>query len=122
MDIPYWADRLRDRMIRKLGGYTAQDVAKEVYQVTCDTPLCKVEKFKTEEYQTIVGLGGPAFAPPDKKRVERAKDEALLYLGACLMQSKAVQYRTIPWPNGEYGLQVKIRVAVPDAQEGQSEN
>lgn len=30
MTMPYWAERLRVRMIHELGGYTDEDVAKEI--------------------------------------------------------------------------------------------
>lgn len=34
MTMPYWAERLRVRMIHELGGYTDEDVAGEIYRST----------------------------------------------------------------------------------------
>lgn len=77
MTMPYWAERLRVRLIHELCGYTAEDVAKEIYEATRATPFCKSETFMVEEYQAVIRLGGNAFAPPDAELLDRAKDVAL---------------------------------------------
>ena len=43
MTMPYWAERLRVRMIHELGGYTDEDVDAEIYRATRATPPCKSE-------------------------------------------------------------------------------
>lgn len=118
MTTPYWAERLRVRLIHELGGYTAEDVAKKIYEATRATPPCKSETFMVEEYQAVIRLGGNAFAPPDAELIDRVKDSALLDLARCrLKNSNAVQYCIIPWWDGGYALKATLRVAVPDAHE-----
>ena len=34
MTMPYWAERLRVRMIHELGGYTDEEVDAEIYRAT----------------------------------------------------------------------------------------
>lgn len=78
MTMPCWAERLRVRMIHELGGYTDEDVAKEIYEATCATPPCKEETFRIEEYRSVVALGSTAYAPADAKQIDSAKEAALL--------------------------------------------
>lgn len=115
MTMPYWAERLRVRMIHELGGYTDEDVDAEIYRATRATPPCKSETFRIEEYQAVIRLGGTAFAPPDAELIDRVKDSALLDLARCrLKNSNAVQYCVIPWWDGGYALKATLRVAVPE--------
>lgn len=114
MTMPYWAERLRVRMIHELGGYTAEDVAKEIYEATRATPPCKSETFRVEEYRSVVSLGSTAYAPADAKQIDSAKEGALLNMAKCLKNSNAVRYLIIPWWDGTYALKATLRVAVPD--------
>ena len=115
MTMPYWAERLRVRMIHELGGYTAEDVAKEIYEATRATPPCKSETFRLEEYQAVVPTGATAYGPPDAELLDRAKDVALLDLARCRLKiSNAVQYSIVPWWDGTYALKATLRVAVPE--------
>lgn len=119
MIMPSWAERLRVRMIHELGGYTAEDVDAEVdVALRYDKqPPCKSETVRIEEYQSLIRLGGTAFAPPDEELVDRVKDSALLNLARCrLKNSNAVQYCIIPWRDGTYALKATLRVAVPEKQ------
>lgn len=116
MDMPYWADRLRVRLIHELGGYTEEDVAAEIYRAT---PPCKSETFKLEEYFGVVSLGGTVFNPPaDPHLIDSAKDAVMLDISARLKRSNAVRYRVIPWWDGSYALQATIRIAVPEDTNG----
>ena len=114
MTMPYWAERLRVRMIHELGGYTAEDVAKEVYEATRAEPPCKEETFRIDEYRSVVSLGGTAYAPADAGRLDSAKETAMLDMATRLKNSNAVRYLIIPWWDGTYALQATLRVAVPD--------
>ena len=115
MTMPYWAERLRVRMIHELGGYTDEDVTGEIYRATRAALPCKSDTVKIEEYQAIIRLGGTAFAQPDEELVDRVKDSALLDLARCrLKNSNAVQYCIIPWWDGTYALKATLRVAVPE--------
>lgn len=42
MTMPYWAERLRVRMIHELGGYTDEDVDAEIYRATRAAPPCRI--------------------------------------------------------------------------------
>ena len=115
MTMPYWAERLRVRMIHELGGYTADDVAKEIYEATRATPPCKEETFRIEEHQAVIRMGGTAFATPDAELIDRVKDSALLDLARCrLKNSNAVQYSIVQWWDGTYALKATLRVAVSE--------
>ena len=114
MTMPCWAERLRVRMIHELGGYTDEDVAKEIYEATRATPPCKAETFRIEEYQAVVRTDGTAFAPPDAELIDRVKDSALLDMAKHLKNSSAVRYRIVPWWDGTYALKATLRVAVPN--------
>lgn len=117
MTMPYWAERLRVRLIYELCGYTAEDVAKEIYEATRATPPCKSETFMVEEYQAVIRLGGNAFAPPDAELLDRAKDVALSDIAFRLKRRGVAQFCVIPWVDGTYALKATLRVAVPDAHE-----
>lgn len=117
MTMPYWAERLRVRMIHELGGYTAEDVAKEIYEATRVEPPCKEETFRVEEYQAAIRLGGNAFVPPDADLLDRAKDVALSDIAFRLKRRRVAHFCVIPWVDGTYALKATLRVAVPDAQE-----
>ena len=118
MDMPYWADRLRVRLIHELGGYTGEDVAKEIYEATRITPPCKSETFRIEEYQAAIRLGGNAFAPPDAELLDRAKDVALSDIAIRLKRRGVAQFCVIPWMDGSYALKATLRVAVPEDTDG----
>lgn len=114
MTMPYWAERLRVRMIHELGGYTDEDVDAEIYRATRATPPCKSETFRIEEYQAIIRLGGTAFAQPDEELVDCAKDMALTDISFRIKRHDAVQCCVIPWLDGSYALKATLRVAVPE--------
>lgn len=119
MDMPYWAERLRVRLIHELGGYTDEDVAEEIYRAARATPPCKSETFKLAEYYGVVSLGGTAFNPPaDPHLIDSAKGAVMHDISTHLKSSNAVQYRVIPWWDGSYALQATIRVAVPEDTNG----
>lgn len=110
MTMPWWAERLRVRMIHELGGYTAEDEEAEV-----DTALrygkCQ-RKDDFEEFSTVVWFDG-FDATLDPLRISRAKDVALKGIVKQLEASKYVKYRIIPWLGGRQALQTKILVTVP---------
>ena len=114
MTMPYWAERLRVRMIHELGGYTAEDVAKEIYEATRATPPCKSETFRVEEYQAVVSTGGTAFAPPDAELIDSAKDVALSDIAFRLKRRGVAQFCVIPWVDGTYALKATLHVAVSE--------
>lgn len=114
MTMPYWAERLRVRMIHELGGYTDEDVAGEIYRATRATPPCKSETVRIEEYQSIIRLCDTAFAPPDAELIDRVKDVALSDIAFRLKRRRVAQFCVIPWVDGTYALKATIRVAVPE--------
>lgn len=114
MTMPYWAERLRVRLIHELGGYTAEDVAKEIYEATRATPPCKSETFMVEEISSLRRMCGNAFAPPDAELLDRAKDVALSDIAFRLKRRGVAQFCVIPWVDGTYALKATLRVAVPD--------
>lgn len=114
MTMPYWAERLRVRMIHELGGYTDEDVAGEIYRATRAAPPCKAETFRIEEYQAVIRLGGTAFAPPDAELIDRAKDVALSDIAFRLKRRGVAQFCVIPWVDGTYAQKATLRVAVPE--------
>ena len=74
MTMPYWAERLRVRLIHELGGYTAEDVEAEV-----DTALRygkPQRKADFVELSNVADFNG-FDATLDPSRISRMKDVAL---------------------------------------------
>ena len=97
MTMPYWAERLRIRLIHELGGYTAEDVEAEV-----DTAL---RYGKPQRKADFVELSNVADF--------NGFDAALGGIAKKLKESKYVRYRIVPWLGGRQALQAKILVTVP---------
>jgi hypothetical protein len=110
MTMPYWAERLRIRLIHELGGYTAEDVEAEV-----DTALRygkPQRKADFVELSNVADFNG-FDATLDPSRISRMKDVALGGIAKKLKESKYVRYRIVPWLGGRQALQAKILVTVP---------
>lgn len=114
MTMPYWVERLRVRMIHELGGYTAEDVAKEIYEATRAMLPCKEETFRIEDYVGYQQLGDLPFVPTDPRQLDRVKEAVITDIALRLKINKVVQYSIVQWWDGTYALKATLRVAVPD--------
>lgn len=115
MTMPYWAERLRARMIHELGGYTGEDVDAEV-----DVALRYDKQSRKADFVEISGAAAldGIYDTLDPLRIISAKNAALDGIAKELRDSKTVRYRIIPWEGGTQALLAQCLVAAPSNAAG----
>lgn len=115
MTMPYWAERLRVRLIHELGGYTKEDVDANIDHAINYERTSRKNSFL--ECCALVSLDGKGFAMLDSCQIERAKDVALADIIKELKKSNAVRYRVVPGVSTPYALQASILIKMPNVKE-----
>ena len=88
--------KLKDKIIRKLGGYTLKDVSKTDYITACDVPI---QTLKAGCSVRVMAGRWPDVIAVNQKAIEHAKETIAYEIGRQLMGNGAIKYHM---PDNEF--------------------